>query len=81
MFQYLDGHARVAELEQLERRRQVELDLVHAGRDVIRQVRVVLFVRAGIRHGRRQEIQVDRGLSALRRKHRTINNKRRTIAM
>lgn len=62
MFQYLDGHARVAELEQLERRRQVELELVNADGHVVRQLRVVQIFGPGIRQRRSQQVEVDRGL-------------------
>lgn len=62
MFQYLDGHARVAELEQLERRRQVELELVNADGHVVRQLRVVQIFGPGIRQRRGQQVEVDRGL-------------------
>lgn len=62
MFQYLHGHARVAELEQLERRRQVELQLVNADGHVVRQLRVVQVFGTGIRQRRGQQIEIDRGL-------------------
>jgi len=62
VFQYFKRHARVAELEQFERRGQVELGLVNAGRHVIRQIWIVQILRTGILQSRRQEVYVQCGL-------------------